>query len=85
MLIKGSLWRIRDGKQAKVGIDQWILRYHVLQPLNEMVLEDYLNTTVSSLIDYNTKWWDINMVRVSFDPIVAVEILKIVIGSILRN
>lgn len=38
------------------------------------------NATVDSLIDSNTQWWNIDKIRVLFNPRIATKILKIIIN-----
>ena len=57
LIREGSVWRVGNGRRIRIWQDKWILlptTYKVLSP--PRVLD--LASTVSSLIDGDTKWWN---------------------------
>ncbi|XP_035543593.1 uncharacterized protein LOC118347680 [Juglans regia] len=58
-----------------------------LNPAREDVQEldtmqgNHMEATVDSLIDQETKWWKVEYIRALFNPIVVVDILKIMLSS----
>lgn len=62
-------------------IDPWVPRYHTLKSQYGGIVDEMLNAIISCLINSIIKGWDINRDKAQFNPIIAVEILKIVVGS----
>lgn len=78
-LIKGSNWRIGDGTSAKVRKDPWVPGFHNMSHLTNVDIEGMRGAKMSSFLENNQNIWDISKVRAMFNPMVATEILKIMI------
>ena len=68
-------WRVGNGKQIHIWEDRWLLTpttYRVTLPQ----LDFGIYPMVSSLIDEDTKWWRLDLVRSIFLPHEVASILK---------
>jgi ribonuclease HI len=66
LLQKGLVWRVGDGKQIKIWKDKWIptpTSYMIQSPHRVLDLE----ARVSSLINMDTNWWNIPLIREVFN------------------
>lgn len=72
LLLQGCRWKVGYGKSVKIWIDVWISRHRAKEVDNK---EDI----VDNLIDRDTMWWKVEKVRALFNPIVAADILKIIL------
>lgn len=66
---------IGDGK----SFNNWIPGHQALKMEISNVNEENKEHTFDSFIDSNTKWWNVEKVRVLFNPNIAAEILRIII------
>lgn len=64
---------------AKVWKDPWVPGFHNMYHLTNVDIEGMRGAKVSSLLENNQNIWDISKVRAMFSPMVATEILKIMI------
>lgn len=78
VLKQGYTWRIGNEKLIKVFKDPWILSFTAKELIEHTNVEEW-DTTVASLIDDNSQWWNVDKVRALFNPNIAVEILKLTI------
>ncbi|XP_042965942.1 uncharacterized protein LOC122299620 [Carya illinoinensis] len=79
-LKQGCQKRVGDGKNIRIWHDYWIPGHrNVLHDHSVEESQDRKNETVDTLINGETRWWDISKVRALFNPIIAEKILKIVI------
>lgn len=79
-LVKGYRWRVSDGKSINVWTDYWLPHHKLIpQPARSEVVHQ--NDTVESLIDRETKWWDVAKVQSLIPARQAAEIFKIVLSS----
>jgi hypothetical protein len=66
LLKKGLVWRVRDGKQIKIWKDKWLptpTSYMIQSP--QRVLDH--EARVSTLINTDTNWWNIPLIREVFN------------------
>ena len=73
---KGTRWRVGNGRRIHIWDDKWLptpSSYKVVSP--QLDFGDY--PMVSSLIDNDTMWWKVEVVRSIFLPFDASSILKI--------
>jgi hypothetical protein len=59
------MWRVGDGTSIKIWKDKWVpipISYEIQSPIR--LLDQ--NATVSSLINSDTRWWNIDLVREIF-------------------
>ncbi|XP_042944657.1 uncharacterized protein LOC122278542 [Carya illinoinensis] len=76
----GCQRRVGDGKNIRIWHDYWIPGHrNALHDHSVGESQDRKNETVDTLINGETRWWDISKVRALFNPIIAEKILKIVI------
>ena len=76
MIKKGTRWRVGNGRQIHIWEDKWLptpTSHKVITPQTDF--DDY--PMVSSLIDNDTRWWKVEVVRSIFLPSEASTILKI--------
>ena len=79
-LKQGCQRRVGDGKNIRIWHDYWIPGHrNALHDHSVGESQDRKNETVDTLINEETRWWDISKVRALFNPIIAEKILKIVI------
>ena len=79
VLKEGTCWRVGNGKRIHIWEDKWLptpTTYRVTSPQSDFGI--FL--MVSSLIDEDTKWWRMDLVRSIFLPHKAASILKIPIS-----
>jgi hypothetical protein len=65
LLQKGLIWRVGDGTSIKIWRDKWVptpISYEIQSPIR--LLDQ--NATVSSLINSDTRWWNLDLVREIF-------------------
>lgn len=83
LLIKGGRWSVGDGLSIHIMKDSWILGFQNLETEidSRSMLHNgqsaLIDGKVASLIDSDTKWWDVSKVRALFNPKIAEEILKL--------
>ena len=72
----GTRWRVGNSRRIHIWEDKWLptpSSFKVITP--QAAFDGY--PMVSSLIDFNTKWWKVDLVRSLFLPFEASTILKI--------
>lgn len=79
-MLKGYRWRVRDGKSINVWTDYW-LPQHKLIPKPATTLLGHQNDIVESLIDTETRWWNVDKIQSLIPAQQAAEILKILLSS----
>ena len=73
---KGTRWRVGNGRLIYIWEDKWLptpSTYKVIFPPSN-ILEFSM---VSSLIDFETRWWRVDLLRAAFLPFKAETIQKI--------
>ena len=75
LLERGIFWRVGDGKEIRIIKDRWVpgVPCHPIHPIVQM--PDDLK--VSSLIDESSKQWNVELIRICFNPADAEHILNI--------
>jgi len=84
LLKQGLEWRIGDGKSIKVWGDKWLptpITYEVQSPIRILDKED----TVAELIDPETKWWNISLIKSIFSEEEAKVITNIPLSPALSS
>ena len=73
---KGTRWRVGNGKRIHIWEDKWLPTPTTHKVISTpRVFDDF--SIVSSLIDENSKWWKLDLVKSLFLHFEANEILKI--------
>ncbi|KAG2675399.1 hypothetical protein I3760_12G002400 [Carya illinoinensis] len=84
-LLDGCCWQVGSGESIKIWGDIWVLGHKLLQHEIDGHIRGHLaiqgNETVETLINHNTRTWDISKLRTLFNPMVADYILKIRLSS----
>nr|XP_023915006.1 uncharacterized protein LOC112026546 [Quercus suber] len=73
---RGTRWRVGNGRRIQIWDDKWLptpTTHKVISPQSDF--GDF--PMVSSLIDHDSKWWKVDVVRSIFLPFEADSILKI--------
>ena len=73
---KGTQWRVGNGRQIHIQDDKWLptpSTHKVITAPNNLPIYPM----VSSLIDLDTKWWRVKMIRATFLSFEAEAILRI--------
>ena len=80
LIKKGSFWRIGNGKSVWIYIDAWLPspEGRISSPILHLAPE----STVDSLIDSATGWWNINLIDWCFHPPEARLIKSLPLSSI---
>ncbi|XP_042974784.1 uncharacterized protein LOC122306423 [Carya illinoinensis] len=72
-LRKGCRWRVGNGQTIRIFKDPWLPEGVSVSAL----IEVDENLKVNSLIDANTGWWNVHMMRALFNPNLIQQILKL--------
>ena len=76
---RGIRWRVGNGRRIHIWEDRWLPTPSTHKVISTQVdFEDY--PMVSSLIDFDTRWWKVDVIRATFLPHEASTILKIPIS-----
>jgi len=77
-LREGCIWRIGDGKIAKLWHNQWVSGHRSLglELGEEMQQRD---NVVASIVREDNMGWDLHKLRTLFNPMVVVDILKVMV------
>ena len=80
LIEKGSFWRIGNGNSVRIYTDAWLPspKGRISSPMLQLVLL----STVVSLIDSATGWWNINLIDRCFHPLEARLIKSLPLSSI---
>lgn len=80
-LLEGCRWRVWTRKTIKIWSDVWIPGHKTLVLELDRMQGNHMEATVDTLIDQETKWWKVEYIRALFNPIVAADILKVMLSS----
>ncbi|KAG2712919.1 hypothetical protein I3760_04G148100 [Carya illinoinensis] len=77
LLRSRCLWRVGNGDQIKVFQDSWIpgIQKEDFQGVNQ--IPSHQNLRVKDLLDLDTGWWNVEILRALFNPRVVSQILKL--------
>lgn len=75
ILAQGMVWRIGDGETTDIWAHNWIPRDSFKRPITSLVQDPPLK--VAHFIDATTASWNEDLLRSTFTPFDALEILKI--------
>ncbi|KAF5464933.1 hypothetical protein F2P56_014970, partial [Juglans regia] len=77
-VLRGSRWRVGDGRTVKVWFDQWVLGHGALCSEMSHGSLEVQEDVVASLMDVDAGNWNVHKLRSLFNPNVVSDILKIV-------
>jgi hypothetical protein len=84
ILQNGIGWRVGNGEDIKIWKDVWLN-----PPKSRLLLTNNTNwhpeSRVSSLIDHNSGWWNLDLIHRLFDPGEAADIGSVVISPLLKK
>lgn len=81
LLHRGCSWRIGNRQYAKVWEVPWIPGMQSVQAPRGIREEDIQHTKVASLIDHNTRLWNIQLINSLFNPWETAATFKIMLNQ----
>ncbi|CAL8080126.1 unnamed protein product [Prunus armeniaca] len=84
VILNGARWQIMNGAQAKIWTDKWITNIQggALCPIPGAIVDR--NAIVETIIDWNSRLWNLDIIRPLLSAQEALAIQRILIGSILK-
>jgi hypothetical protein len=76
LLEEGMVWRVGDGTSIKIWKDKWVLSSSSFKIQSSVCILSP-DTKVSSLIDVDTRWWDLNLIHSIVTPTKAARICSL--------
>lgn len=68
-----------DGKTAKLWSENWVPGHPRLQRDGNAIRAKNESETMDSIIDSNSRWWNVEKIRALFNTKIDTDILKILI------
>jgi hypothetical protein len=81
LIIQGSLWRVGDGKKIKIWGDRWV-HSPSSYAIQSQIISLPAETRVATLIDFNRKEWNSDLVREVLSEEEATKVLNIPLSPV---